>query len=312
MIATQMLAHDESASVDFQEKWLKNYFHKIGVSTVSVDKRLWHSTGSRIFVHLPCNGPIEVSQDEKEALWQSGAIFLKYPVSPEMDGFPSYLYLVSDKNYDLDTLTHHVKKETVRALKKCSVEQIQVKDILDVAPSIIADTYARQERQFNDSILKEWMRSIEAAAENPLFECWAAFVGSQVGAFRVDFTYRGGFYGDVLFNVKELLKYQVMNALMFVSTREVIKRPDIDHVSYGMRSIYGDKSTLNKFKESMGYEKLLVCERVDVSPRFRIFLTPATAQLAAQLLETTKFRFQKVQKLQAILDMYSRQCSPGI
>ena len=298
---------DETALVQFQEKWLKTYFEVIGVPSVSLRDRLWYSTGSRIFINLPCDGPITIDDEQKRVLWNSGAVFLKYPSAVEFPGFPSYLYLVTDKSYDLETLSSHVRKETARALKKCHVEQIPIKDILSEAPSIIADTHIRQGREFDNSILLEWMDAIRAASENPLFECWASFVGSRVGAFRIDFTYRGGFYGDVLFNVKELLKYQVMNALMFVSTRDVIRRPHVDHVSYGMRSIYGDKPSLNKFKESMGYRKIVFRERIEVAPWFRILINRKSAGFGAMILEKIGTRSQKFQKLEAILDMYSSQ-----
>ncbi len=303
---------NDLASTSSQESCLKKYFTETGVPFVSTGERLWYSTGSKIYVNLPCSGPIRVGDEEKESLWRSGAVFLKYPAPPEMPGYSSYLYIVSDKRYGLDSLTHHVRKETVRALKKCQVEKIPIKEILPVAPQIIADTHIRQGRQFNDNILKEWMQSIEAAVDNPIFECWAAFVGSRVGAFRIDFTYRGGFYGDVLFNVKDLLKYQVMNALMFVSTEEVMKRPHIEHVSYGLRSIYGDKPSLNRFKESMGYQRIPLSEKIEVAPRYSRIITRESATLAASILGKFKLGSQKMQKLEAILDMYSHQHPPDV
>lgn len=303
---------EESACVEQQEKWIRKYFDDVGVPHVTCSERLWYSTGSKIYVHIPCCGPISVKPEESKTLWRSGAVFLKYPLPPELPGYSSYIYLVSDKNYGLDSLTHHVKKETVRSLRKCHVEKIPVKEILSVAPDIIADTHMRQEREFNRSIMKEWMLSIEAAIDNPIFECWAAFVGEKVGAFRIDFTYRGGFYGDVLFNVKSLLKYQVMNALMFVSTEQVMKRPHIDHVSYGVRSIYGDRPSLNRFKESMGYERIPLSERVEISPRYSRIVSHDRARLGACLLGKLGLKSQKFQKLEAILNMYAHQLRPDV
>ncbi len=303
---------NELASKACQESNLKKYFTETGVPFVSTGDRLWYSTGSKIYINLPCSGPITVGAEEKMALWDSGAVFLKYPVPPEMSGYSSYLYVVSDKLYGLDSLTHHVRKETIRALKKCHVDRIPIQEILPIAPEIIADTHIRQGRQFDAGILKEWMQSIEAAVDNPIFECWAAFVGSRVGAFRIDFTYRGGYYGDVLFNVKDLLKYQVMNALMFVSTEQVMKRPDIDHVSYGLRSIYGDKPSLNRFKESMGYVKIPISERIEVAPRYSRIITREAASIGAAILGKLNFNSQKIHKLEAILDMYSHQHPPDV
>ncbi|MGD9818946.1 MAG: hypothetical protein AB7V04_09640 [Desulfomonilaceae bacterium] len=297
---------------DFEQEWLRAYCDRINTPSVCLGDQLWYSTGSKIFIHVPCCGPTTLDNGRKTILWDSGALFIKYPVSLDNYGFMSYSYLVSDKNYDLETLTPHDRKEMIRALKKVHVEQIPIKDILGVAPAIIADTHRRQARPFNESVLREWMVTIEAAVDNPLFECWAAFVGKQVGAFRIDFTFGGGFYGEILFNVKELLRRQVMNALMFVSTREVIRRPHIDHVSYGMRSIYGDKPSLNRFKESLGYKKILLKERIEIAPKLKPLISHGIAHVGSRVLDKVDFVSQRVQKLNAILYMYSRQTGPEI
>ena len=250
----------------FQEIHLTNFFCELGVRVIQLASGLWHSNGARIFQPVLMKGPIDLSSSDKKTLWEGGSLFLRYPASVTDSGIPSYIYLVDDKNYDLDFLPRKQAKETRRALKHCCVEQIDIGYIIKNGMDLIPDTLFRQGRAISKWKMKWWRKNFEISARNPLFEAWGAFVGKELGAFRIDFTYRGGFYGDVLFNRQSLLKYQVMNALMFISTREVIRRPEIDHVSYGIRATFGDRPSCNRFKESMGYKKIDIVEKIETAP----------------------------------------------
>lgn len=258
-----------SSDYDFQEEHLTNFFHEIGCRVIRLKSGLWHSNGARIFQPLEMKGPIEISPLERKQLWDGASLFLRYPAPIDDHGIPSYIHLVDDKNYDLDSLNGNQRKETRRSLRHCSVERIEISYLIEKGMDLVVDTYARQGRHLDEWGLNWWKKNFEVSERNPLFEAWGAFVGKELGAFRIDFTYRGGFYGDVLFNRQELLKYQVMNALMFVSTREVIKRPEIEYVSYGIRATFGDTPSLNRFKESMGYRKIDIVEKIEIAPKIR-------------------------------------------
>lgn len=238
----------------------------MGARVVFTGDSLWHSDGLRLFLPLLCKGPISLSAKNLKALWGAGAIFLRYPTADDVPSFPSHIFLVEDKNYDLHCISGNQRKETRRALRKCTVARIPIQYLFREGLDLIRDTYDRQRRVCDESTIEAWKTYFHAASENPVFEAWGAFVGTDLAAFRVDFTYRGGFYGEALFNRRDLLKYQVMNALMFVTTKAAISRPEIDHVSYGMRGLVGESEALNRFKESMGYKKVVVAERIEVAP----------------------------------------------
>lgn len=251
---------------NYENKWLKTFLEEIGVRVVFTDERLWHSDGLRMFLPLPCKGAFALPAHERRTLWDSGALFLRYPCAEDGPAYPSHIYLVDDKNYDLHSLDDHQRKETRRALRKCSVSQIPVAYLFKEGLDLIRDSYDRQGRVCDDTVIKAWENYFRAAAHNPIFEAWATFVGRELAAYRVDFTFHGGFYGEALFNRRDLLRYQVMNALLFVSTKEAIIRDEIDHVSYGMRGLTGESKALNRFKESMGYRKVVMPERIEVRP----------------------------------------------
>ena len=285
-----------------EEENITTFFNELGCRVIQLEGGIWHSNGARIFQPLLMKGPIEVSTSDKKLLWDEGSLFLRYPAAVDDIGIPSYIYLVDDKNYDLDSLHGNQRKETRRSLRKCKVERIEIDYLIKNGLDLISDTYARQGRNLDEWGLNWWKRNFELSAKNPLFEAWGAFVGKELGAFRIDFTYRGGFYGDVLFNRTSLLKYQVMNALMFVSTREVIRRPEIDHVSYGIRATFGDTLSLNRFKESIGYRRIDIVEKIEIATIIRpFFKTDHIARLGQSVLGRYCEKSDKVKRICAIL-----------
>lgn len=293
---------------DFEDKSLTDFLLKTGARVIPLATGLWYSRGIRVVEPVTMKGPTDISDTSRQRLWDGGALFLRYPVSVGSGYAPSYIFIVDDKNYDLDFLRGNQRKETRRALRLCDVRRIEIEYLLKHGIEIIIDTYHRQRRYLDDAILDRWKKNLELSANNPLFEAWGAFVGKQLGAFRVDFTYRGGFYGDILFNRASLLKYQVMNALIFVSTREVIRRPKVDCVSYGIRATFGESASLLRFKESMGYKKINVEERVDVNPKTRLLSRfDLLDKMAKRVCSLFVDNSDKAKRFCALLDLLREQ-----
>ena len=293
---------------DCEDESLTDFLSKTGSRVIPLATGLWYSRGIRVVEPVTMKGPTDISDTSRQRLWDGGALFLRYPVSVGSGCKPSYIHVVNDKNYDLDFLRGNQRKETRRALRLCDVRRIEIGYLFKHGIELIIDTYHRQRRYLDDAILDRWKKNLELSANNPLFEAWGAFVGKQLGAFRVDFTYRGGFYGDILFNRASLLKYQVMNALIFVSTREVIRRPNVDCVSYGIRATFGESASLQRFKDSMGYKRVEVEERVDLNPKIRLLgrielLNKIAKRIVSPLLE----RSDKAKRFYALLDMIREQ-----
>lgn len=291
----------------YEEKWLRAFFEEIGVRVVCTDQRLWHSDGLRLFVPLPCKDAFALAREERCQLWNGGAVFLRYPCCEDVPGHPSHIYLVDDKGYDFHCLLGNQRKETGRALRKCTVERIPFEYLFKEGFDLIRDTCERHGRECTSEVIEGWERYFRAASRNPLFEAWAAFVGTELAAYRVDFTFHGGFYGEALFNRRDMLKYQVMNALMFVSTKEAIRREEIDHVSYGMRGLTGESLTLNRFKESMGYRKVEVAERIAVRPALKPLLDAGLIYFFRAFLPKACKDPAKTRRICGMIDTYLNQ-----
>jgi len=260
-----------------------------------------------MFVPLPCNGPISVSSEEKKRLWKVGALFLRYPAADDSLGYPSYIHMVDDKNYDLQTLTSHQRQNTRRGLRNCKVESIPIDVILREGPPLIEDTYDRHGRRCTEQTLRRWRNFFLAARDNPLFQAWEARVGTQLAACALGFTYRDVFYLYCLFNRRDLLKHNPMNALLFTLTRETIKKEGISAVSYGIRAIFGDKPSLNRFKESVGYRKVLICERIEVNPLIKPVFDFGLARVIRAVATRYFDRSQRAKRIHGIISTYLEQ-----
>ncbi len=105
-------------------------------------------------------------------------------------------------------------------------------------------------------------------------------MGEAIAAYLLSVTVGECVHIHMVFSRTDMLKYYPINALTFVFAQDAIHRQSITHVSYGIRSIKGDKDSLNRFKEGMGFTKEFIRERIEVNPRLKLFLDCGLARVA--------------------------------
>ncbi len=292
----------------FEDNALSSFYESLGVRVITQGGYLWHSDGLRLFVPLPCRGAIVPSREDLNSLWRKGAFFLRYPtLDPELPAYPSYIHLVDDKNYDLGSLSKSARSKTRRALKKCHVEKIPVDSLLPQARPLIEQTFNRQRRIVTRDTFSAWENYLAVASKNPLFETWAVFVESELAAFWDCLIYRGGCYGEGLFSRPDFLDHHVINSLIFISTRDVIRRAEVDHVSYGMRAMFGDSESLNSFKESMGYKRLQVGEHIALAPWLRPAFDNGVSKLIRYVAKKYYYASPTAKRIRAMITTYGSQ-----
>jgi hypothetical protein len=282
--------------------------------TAIIDRGLfWRSFGLRMFRPLPCTGAIRLSDEDRKCLWNQGAVALRYPCEWNQPGIPSYIYLLNSKDYDIPSLSSSQRQNTRRGLERCTVEQVSVELVLRDGMELVPDTFKRQGRACTPNTIYGYQCFFESLKDNPLFEVWASFVERRLGACLVIRTYRGVAYFVAIFNRRELLRFKVMNALIFRTSRSLLDRESISSVSYGMRSPMGDSPGLNKFKASMGFERVGVCERVEINPLFRPIFDHGLARLITCIPKRLCHRSPWAQRSHGLMSTYLRQvpcCTP--
>lgn len=291
-----------------EDNHLAEFCQKIGMRHFFCAGFLWQSMGLRFFVPTPNCFPVSLGSDQLEYMWTQGAFFIQHIAQEPEKGLPSYAFIIDDKNYDFHSISSGDRRHNIRrAFKHCVVERVSIDHIIREAPRLISDTYERQGRNCGDSVIKGWTDYLSAAHTNPLFCAWATFVGKELAALKIEFQYRGGMHPEALFSRSDLLRYYTMNALLFVSTRETIRRDDISYISHGMRPITGEKESLANFKESMGFRKLTVSERLEVNPKIRAIFNRLVCKAGSLIPEAVCEKSEYLRLARGILTTLSRQ-----
>ncbi|MFA6222710.1 MAG: hypothetical protein WC647_10410 [Desulfomonilaceae bacterium] len=243
------------------------------------------SRGMRLFSPWPSSRPISLTRHNLRFMWSQKAMFLHYISKDDKPYFQGY-DLVVEKNYDFGSITSSKRRHNVRwALKHCSVERVPFDSLVRESDVLIEDTYQRQGREFNKSVLEMWKNYFRLAELNPLFEAWGAFVSDQMAACHVCIIIDGGAYIEMTFSRTDLLRFHPVDALCFVFTQNAMNRNGITHVSYGRRPITGEAEGLVSFKESMGFRKIPLRERVEINPILKPFLCGPLRPIALNIVE---------------------------
>jgi hypothetical protein len=117
----------------------------------------------------------------------------------------------------------------------------------------------------------KWRRYCDASANTPGFECWGAFVEGRLAAFMVTALVDGYFSILTQCSAAEYLDCQPNNALVFTVTQRKLACPEVECVSYGLKSV-DMTSGLNRFKERMGFELVPFTENLLFNPYLKTML----------------------------------------
>ena len=183
-------------------------------------------------------------------------------------GSTSYHAVYTGADYDFDTLTSWARKNVRRGLRECTVGPISFERYVEEGWALRVDTLARQERSLKES-RSDWQRRYSTAADLEGFEVWAAEVRNRLGATLVIFRIENWYYMLYQQCHRDYLREHVNNALSFVVTQNLIRRPVVLGIFYGMQSLDAPAS-VDEFKFRMGYEARPIRQRV----AFHRYLAP--------------------------------------
>jgi hypothetical protein len=251
----------------FEEKHLSDFCRGAGFKFSTVGGLFWKSHGFRLFSPWPAYRTISLTPQDLNSFWADGALFLHYVSSDDKPFFPGYDLLVTDKNYDFDSIQSSKRRHHIRwALKHCSVERISFDCLAKSALPLIEDTHKRQGRRFNSSAVKWWQKYFRLAESNPLFDAWGVFVSGTLAACSILIRVGTGGHIEMTFSRTDTLRYHPVDALAYVSTQQTIVKDNIKYVSYGRRPINGEPDSLLDFKESMGFKRVPIRQRMEINP----------------------------------------------
>ncbi len=267
---------------DIFAEWLR----RRGERVVRTASSWWHDGGFGVYQAFPYHWLIEPApEDLKQLFHKHRALAIRY--SAQVDsrrGVPSYHVTYEEPVYDFDNLSHWARKNVRRGLKNCTVQRISVERFVAEGWALRADTLDRQGRVTGDTF-ETWSRGFLLAAEIEGFEFWGALVEEKLGAFLC--TFRMGECVNMISQQchRSFLKKHVNNALSFVVTQEMLSRPSVQSIFYGLESLDAPAS-VDEFKFRMGYQAKPVHQCVVFNP----LAAPLVNGLSSRLLQVLASR----------------------
>lgn len=164
-----------------------------------------------------------------------------------------------------------------KGLRCTRVEPISFDMLANQGWELRLETLIRQGRANAES--KFWWETMCLNAKDlPGFEAWGAFFDGKLVAAVYVFICEST--GNILYHqsLTGCLKHKVNNALTFTVTKDLLSRPEVSKVFYGLHSLDAPPS-VDSFKFEMSYIARPVRQRVVFHPSFQSVVNPLTHSL---------------------------------
>ena len=250
-------------NADVFAEWLQRQGHRVERSATSY----WYDAGPRILQSFPFHWVIEPSEEELQQLLRScKALGLRYSAkSASHWGRVSYQSAISAP-YGLSRLTANARSCVKRGLRRCQIERIEFERLAEEGWGLQRDTLERQHRSGSVSEA-QWRTLCLAARDLDGFEAWAALVDGRLAASILAARVEDTAYFLYPQSHRAYFKFHVNNALVYTLTTDLLSRPTIRTVFYGLESLDAPPS-VDEFKFRMGYTAHPIRQRVVFHPWF--------------------------------------------
>jgi hypothetical protein len=159
----------------------------------------------------------------------------------------------------------NARSHTRRGLARCTVEQMDFKDLAVKAYPLITETNVRQTGKQPHRSEAHWKSFCELAGRWPDLEAWGAFVDGELAAFIVAMLAEDCYYIHLQKSSSAQLKNYSNNALLFTVMKAALARPEVGWISNGQIALAA-KEGLYHFKTSMGFGIHPFKEQVVLNP----------------------------------------------
>ena len=281
------------------------FLERIGHNVRKVGPDWWYDCSSRVYANFPFHQDVDAANLDVREVLKSDGIIARMCCLPEQ-GVPSFRMMCYDKEYDFPTLRSRTRTQVRRGLEACTVERIEFADLKRSYLPLQQATLERQGRSTENSDQKYWDSYIDSAAQMQGTETWAAFVDGKMAAYLISFMIEDIANLCIARSDTSLLKAYPNNALVFRYMSEVLRRPDVRGVDYGLESIEPGGEKLERFKTGMGFEREQCGQRVAFSTRIAPFMKRPMVKLFQPAVRTL-IKGDKGRKLDGVLNWYQTQ-----
>lgn len=256
--------------------YFAEWMRRQGRRVVQTESTYWYEASSRVYQAFPYHWLIHPSEQELDHfLRANGAIALRYSTRVDAPaGMLSYHAVYEKPTYQIEDLDRRSRQNIHHGLKNCRVEQISLERLAEDGWELEDDTVDRQQRG-TPMRKAAWQRRCLAAAELPGFEAWAAIVDGRLAATLLSFQMDDCCELISQQCKRDFLPARVNNALTYIVTETMTRRPGIRSIFYTLQSLDAPP-TVDEFKFRMGYEPKPVRQRVEFNPLLRPLVNAST------------------------------------
>ena len=245
---------------------MADFFRSLGHKIVQTKSCFWYSSHRFLFKNLPIHRNVDPTHSELAKVMIRGtALAIRYPGTPGEANPDGGIYVCSDRNYDFASLSANARSHTRRGLARCTVEQVDFKDLAVQAYPLIQETNLRQTGKQPHRNESQWKSFCDLARRWPDLEAWGAFVDGELAAFAVAMLAEDCYYIHLQKSASALLKHYSNNALLFTVMKAALARPAVGWISNGQIALAA-REGLYHFKTSMGFEIHPFKEQVVFNP----------------------------------------------
>jgi hypothetical protein len=281
------LQTDASLSVEA----IMQHFERRNYHVIRTESCWWYNEyhQTRFYSAFPLHRKITPSNDELSKVFRAEpkAFALRF-LSAQETKEPSFIW-ARHKPYDLQALSANSRSKVRRGLGRCKIREVTFREIIEMGWTAHQDTLRRHGETANTLGLDESLSECSA------YQAWGAFVDNDLAAFLVTLRVEDWVYLLVNRSMDAHLKEYPNNALVYTVVETYLACSDITTVSYGLEPLSVLK-TLDQFKESMGFERERIHQRVVLRSWLRPLLNPAIRQLILRTATLRPFdvRLQKL------------------
>lgn len=273
-----------------------------GYHVVRTDSSYWFNVGPQVFQAFPYHWVISPAPGELAQLWQRGAIALRYSAPYGVSqGVASYHVVYTSPEYLLDQLPKKARHDVRKGLANFSIHPVPLRRLAEEGWTCRLETLARQGRVAAEDP-NWWRRLCTSAADLSGFEAWAAERNGKIEASLLTCVVDD--CASILYQQSNnrYLRLGVNNALTFRVTQELLQRPEINWVFYGLQSLDAPDS-VDAYKFRMRYSARPVQQHVVFHPWLAPFIGSMAHGIVQALLRLKPGQVS-LSKLEGMLRFY--------
>jgi hypothetical protein len=269
---------------------LKDYYRFVsaqGLRIVEDDSCFWVEKRKHFWESAPSHRRVVLSPAIARRLFALGALAIRY-TCPDDEGSQTCEYIWDDKEYGLHSLHKDARRNVRKNMAACTFRPINFELLIREGCGINQNVYARQDRapDFQTDPV-QWKTYIETCNALPFVEAYGVFLQDRLCAYSLALFVDDYCYTFHPYAHSNYLKFYPMNVLIFSLVQQMLQRPRVRCISYGVES-YTSRPTLERFKIAMGCRKSVLRRQIVVHPLFRPAFTNSGAWLAERALRLFK------------------------